>query len=128
VKIKFSFLSQRPFYSDASFLRTIFQNTIENAIKYAKPPGYDCFVNIEVKDTPKGIIFKVEDNGIGIPKVLQPKIFDMFFRGTQFAKGSGLGLFIVNSAVKRLGGQIIVESEENIGTTFWVKLPTGLPN
>ncbi len=128
VNVRLNFNAQRPFYSDSSLLRTIFQNLIDNALKYAKPPGFECFVNVEVKDTPKGIMVKVEDNGIGIPKAFHEKIFEMFFRGTQFAKGSGLGLFIVSSAVKRLGGQILVESEEHIGTTFWVKIPTGLPS
>ena len=66
---------------------------------------------------------RISDNGEGIPSNELPKIFDMFYRGSESSQGSGLGLYIVKNAVNKLSGHIYVTSEEGMGTTFTVELP-----
>jgi signal transduction histidine kinase len=64
----------------------------------------------------------VEDNGIGIAKAAQARIFDMFVRGTNQQEGTGIGLTIVRKLVQRMGGAVGVESEEGKGSRFWLDL------
>jgi signal transduction histidine kinase len=63
------------------------------------------------------------DNGIGIDKAYISKVFDMFFRATQNNDGAGLGLYIVREAVEKLKGEIVIESEIGIGTSFKIQVP-----
>ena len=65
----------------------------------------------------------VKDNGSGIPKKFHKPIFNMFFRASEKSTGSGLGLYIVKSAVKKLGGTIEVFSKVREGCEFIVNLP-----
>jgi signal transduction histidine kinase len=69
----------------------------------------------------------ITDNGIGIEEQFVPHLFDMFFRATEKAEGSGLGLYIVKQAVQRIGGFIAVTSWLGAGTEFVITLPNGLP-
>lgn len=64
----------------------------------------------------------VADDGIGIPKTFLKQIFGMFQRGTNIQEGTGIGLAIVRKVVERMGGQVGVESQEGIGSRFWVDL------
>jgi len=75
-------------------------------------PGY--YVQIEVSD-----------NGVGMPANVARKVFDPFFTTKDQGKGSGLGLSMVYGFVKRSGGDVSVHSEEGVGTTFKILLPTG---
>jgi signal transduction histidine kinase len=109
------------FYSEWTLLNAIIQNLIENAIKYS---GDDSpFVSIRVQEEDDHLTIEVEDNGQGILAEHQPKIFEMFFRATSQAAGSGLGLYILKRSVDRLKGTIEVKSEVNEGSIFTVKLP-----
>ncbi len=73
------------------------------------------------------IQFKVIDDGIGIPKDKQKRIFEKFFRADNAQKieteGSGLGLYISKMIIEFSGGKIWFESEENKGTKFYVSIP-----
>jgi signal transduction histidine kinase len=85
-------------------------------------------IEIKLSELPRDIIeLKIKDNGIGIPKEYQSKIFEKFFRvpmGNEHnIKGYGLGLSYVSEIVKRHMGFIVVESELRKGTTFTIKLP-----
>ncbi len=114
---------KKEFYTDESLLYTIIQNFVENGIKYSKRFHEHCLVQITVKDTAKGVEIEFVDNGIGIPEKYQETIFDMFIRASEQAKGSGLGLYIVHNAIKKLQGTIRLESEEHAGSIFTVRLP-----
>ncbi|MDN4165386.1 HAMP domain-containing sensor histidine kinase [Cytophagales bacterium LB-30] len=81
------------------------------------------WVKISVAQNEKTLTLRVHDNGQGIPKGFEKKIFSMFFRGNEKSQGSGLGLFILNSAVERLKGSVSVESEAGRGSIFTVVLP-----
>lgn len=109
------------FYSYPSILTTILQNIIENSIKYrsAENPS----ICIKVKRNAGEILIEVSDNGVGIPGGIKERIFDMFFRGHRKSKGTGLGLYIVKNAVRRLDGAIAVDSVFGEGTTFSITLP-----
>lgn len=112
------------FHSDPLLLRSIIQNLIENSIKYAKDENVDkSFIGIQVQKGTPGVQIRIWDNGIGIKKDQHDKIFEMFYRATEKSKGTGLGLYIVKSAVDKLGGRIEFKSEENAGSEFNIYLP-----
>jgi signal transduction histidine kinase len=107
-------------------LRLILTNLIDNAIKYSDPP---VRVSVEWRAGPGGMAeIRVTDQGIGIPKPLQRRVFQRFVRGNDEAarsrKGTGLGLYIVKETVKSLRGRICLHSAgEGQGSTFTVRLP-----
>ncbi|MEP2026906.1 MAG: tetratricopeptide repeat protein [Reichenbachiella sp.] len=110
--------------SDRSLMNTIIQNLIENSIKYSRQNIDDPFVKIFVKQTAEDYMCViVEDNGIGIDVKYQEKVFDMFYRANDDVQGSGLGMFILKSAVEKLEGEVSLVSEVNKGTKFVILLP-----
>jgi PAS domain S-box-containing protein len=129
VKIEYQITTKRKIYSDRFLLKTILENLVENAIKYKRDDNHDSFVRIVVADdTDEGVMITVTDNGIGIPDKLQARVFDMFFRATNKAKGTGLGLYTTKHSVKKLGGSIFLDSIENVGTTVTIFLPPEKPS
>lgn len=112
-----------PFYSDSNRLNIIFNNLISNSLRYSNPDIPDPYVEIDVKIFEDKSIIKVKDNGIGISKENQGKVFDMFYRVSKKSVGSGLGLYIVKEIVERLHGSIHLESEPEKGTEFIITLP-----
>ena len=96
-------------------------NLIENAIKYSNENGN---VKIILTSDNENFIFKVIDDGIGIPKNDIPRIFERFYRvdKSRSTRGTGLGLAIVKHIVKLFNGDINIESTEGVGSTFTVKI------
>jgi signal transduction histidine kinase len=113
----------KPFISDRNILISIVQNMVENAVKYRDSLKKTSFLDIRITDHLNGIQFEFKDNGVGIDKTVIDRIFDMFFRGNEGSKGSGLGLYIVKNAVAKLRGSINVESEKDKGCRFTIYLP-----
>lgn len=111
---------------DRGSIQVVFQNLIENAIRYTKEGGN---VSITVEKEADAVHVRVADSGIGIPRNQQKSIFTRFFRAgnAQLLEpdGSGLGLYITKEIVDRHGGNMSFESEEGKGTTFHVVLPLG---
>ncbi|MFA5270129.1 MAG: PAS domain S-box protein [Patescibacteria group bacterium] len=111
---------------DSDKIRQVFENLINNAIKYSKEGGQ---VEIGCQHGKKEITLSVKDNGIGIPQSQQNRVFEKFFRAdnalTQATDGTGLGLYIAKAIVEAHGGKMWFESEENKGTTFFFSLPNG---
>jgi signal transduction histidine kinase len=109
---------------DPKSIRSVFQNVIENAIKYSHA---NSDIRIELRNREHTVEFIVADHGIGIPKDEQKNIFTRFYRSANAVRfvtdSSGLGLYIVATVVKRHNGTIRFESEENVGTTFFITLP-----
>ncbi len=108
--------------TDPDLLYQVLENILSNALKYSKE-GKEVVFQLEVKEG--NLLAKVSDQGIGIPKAEQGKLFDRFFRGRNvgIVEGTGLGLSIVKKCLDVLKGEIIVESEEGKGTTFQVSIP-----
>lgn len=107
---------------DASLLRQILTNLLSNAIKYS-PEGAPVFFELSYQD--EVVTFRIQDRGIGISPEDQKQLFEAFYRAGNVGtiKGTGLGLSIVKKCIDLHGGQITVESELDIGTTFTVTLP-----
>lgn len=110
--------------TDVVRFRTILRNIVSNALKYHNQLANPPYVKITINSDEQQLVMKVEDNGLGIEQAYIDRIFGMFFRATMQAKGTGLGLFITKAMVDKLGGRIRVRSQEKIGTTFIVELPT----
>ncbi len=111
--------------ADYSLARIIFQNLITNAVKYT-PAGGVVEVEITLKDKDT-VQIKVKDNGIGIPKQQQEKIFTKLFRADNAREtdpdGTGLGLYIIRSIIDQTNGKIWFESDEGKGTAFYIAVP-----
>ncbi|AFY48958.1 signal transduction histidine kinase [Nostoc sp. PCC 7524] len=107
---------------DETLLRHILGNLLGNAIKYSLPGGR---IQFDLIAQEHGIIFKIQDWGIGISPEDQKQLFQPFHRGENVAgiSGTGLGLAIVKKCVDAHGGDIWVNSELGVGTTFTVILP-----
>ncbi|WP_052754490.1 PAS domain-containing sensor histidine kinase [Calothrix sp. 336/3] len=107
---------------DATLVRQFLTNLLNNAIKYSPEGG---IVRLRLASGNGKVVFQVEDQGITIPPLDQPKIFDAFHRGSNVdtIPGTGLGLAIVKKAVELHGGEIRFHSQLGVGTTFTVKLP-----
>ena len=111
--------------ADRLHITSVIYNLLDNALKYS---GGNPVIDVLVSSLPNDIIeLKVSDNGIGISKEYQAKIFDKFFRvptgNTHNIKGYGLGLSYVKEILKAHMDFISVESEPGKGSTFSVKLP-----
>lgn len=111
------------FYSDPYRISVILGNLLSNAFKYMNKdkPGNKIVIEARVETTHASI--EVKDTGIGIPNEIQSKIFNMFYRGSEYSDGAGLGLYIAKEAVNKLNGSIAVKSEPDVGTIFHVDLP-----
>lgn len=114
---------------DSKLIRNALQNLLTNAIKYTPNKG---IIKLSVKKQNDNFIIKVSDNGYGIPKKEQEKVFGKLYRGSNVVKfetdGNGLGLYLVKGIVDASGGKIWFESEEGKGTCFWISLPIkGVP-
>lgn len=110
--------------ADYDLMELAFTNLVSNAAKYSNSPAE---ISITLSNDSKGIKIEVADKGIGIPKEDLHRIFERFYRvdkaHSRKVGGSGLGLSIVQTIVKKHFGQISVQSKVEEGTTFVVQLP-----
>ena len=99
-------------------------NILDNAMKYsAEKP----IINVYTENIKDYVLIKIEDNGIGMSKAVQKKVFEKFFRehtgDLHNVKGHGLGLAYVKQIIDDHNGEVFVESEKGKGSTFIIKLP-----
>lgn len=110
--------------ADNLLTKEIIVNLVSNAVKYTPEHGQ---VTLTLKRQSAYALVAVKDNGMGIPKTAQSKIFTKFYRAHNVVRketsGTGLGLYLVKGLVEALGGTIWFDSAEDVGTTFYVKLP-----
>ncbi len=125
--IHFEFVADRMSYItaiDESKMEKVVDNLISNAVKYSNPGGK---VLIDFKGDKNKWALKVKDNGIGISKKSQRKLFREFYRGQNAMNakivGSGIGLLLVKNYITIHGGSISCESQKNVGSTFQVVIP-----
>lgn len=119
-------IPKRPYMvnTDPILLHIIFQNLFSNAVKYGKAGGQ---VKISMEPKKNGYEIHIQDDGIGIPKKSQSRIFERLFRAENAllsdTDGSGLGLYISRMVMENLCGSISFKSTENKGSIFTIKLP-----
>lgn len=112
-----------PFRCDHQLLCSVLENLIQNACMYRRvEEGHQ--VKVHIKSYQKGVNITIADNGEGIREDLQDKVYNMFFRGNKDSVGTGLGLYIVKQVVRKLKGKLSFQSQEGVGTTFRVYLPS----
>ena len=111
------------FSCDAYRLSLILNNLISNAIKYQREDEKFPKVTISANVSEKEARIYIEDNGVGIIQDHLNKIFEIFFRSTNFTNGLGIGLYIVKEALSRIGGEIFVQSDIGKGTAFTLVVP-----
>lgn len=109
---------------DRQLLERILTNLLINAIKYSPKSSA---IAVELISQENTIIFKIKDNGIGIPPQDQARLFSSFHRASNVGDipGTGLGLAIVKQSVELHGGTVNFQSEVDKGTTFVITLPRG---
>jgi signal transduction histidine kinase len=111
------------FVSDVKRLTIVLSNLLSNAIRYHDLHKEKPFIRLHVAVTPLEAVIEIRDNGQGIGAEHLDRIFEMFYRANEHAKGSGLGLYLVQEAVTKLKGTIQVRSERGQSTTFRVVVP-----
>ena len=111
-------------YADLGKIQQVLYNLIDNAIKFSHPGGT---IYIQTSLRQEKVFISVKDNGIGIPKESQKKIWDRFYKSDtsrgKDKKGTGLGLAIVKEIIQSHGENIDVISTEGVGTEFIFSLP-----
>jgi signal transduction histidine kinase len=123
VRIDLNDLDLPEIHQDKIRLRIILNNLLTNAVKFQKRiPGHTPFIKVRSLRKNDAVFIQVEDNGEGIRPELQGRIFDMFYRGNENSKGSGLGLYIAKEAAMKIQGNISVKSEYGKGSVFTVEL------
>ncbi len=110
------------FRSDYNQMKVILNNLMANAVKYHNLTQPNPYIRVSFKRTKNVVEIAIQDNGEGIAKENIPKIFDMYYRASPRTEGTGLGLYIVQEALTKINGLILVESELGKGSTFKVLL------
>ena len=106
--------------ADSIQLQRVFENLLDNAIKFANSHGE---IVINSRETSNEVIIQVRDNGPGIADDDLPYIFDAFHQSKSSDTGHGLGLAAVKAIVQEHGGRVAVQSTPGKGSVFTVRLP-----
>lgn len=110
-------------WGDENRVRIILSNIILNAIRFHDEHKTQHQVKISLSTNIDHAVIVVEDNGVGISAEYHSQIFDMFFRGAHKNAGSGVGLYVANEALKRIKGEVEIESDTNQGTKIMLRIP-----
>lgn len=116
-------------FADGKMLVSIIQNIVSNAIKHSHKDGK---ITLSAKESENMLLIEVKDNGIGMSKETQEKLFSPQVKSLSKAvednKGAGIGLLLVKGFLEKSGGHIWVESKEGKGTSFYFTLPIREPS
>lgn len=126
IEIQTDFQEMLPIIAnDQSQLQQVFMNLMNNAIDAI---GKDGLVEVNTRTREDTIEIEIGDDGPGIPKEAEHKVFDPFYTTKKNGKGTGLGLSITYSIIEKMGGRIRFESRDPKGTTFFINLPIMIPD
>jgi PAS domain S-box-containing protein len=109
---------------DRTLINQLFSNLLDNAIKY-RHNGRNLEIDITATETAASVVYAIKDNGIGISERHRDKVWNIFFRvdPRSSEKGEGIGLNLVSKIIEKHNGRIWLETEEGVGSTFFVELP-----
>ncbi len=110
--------------SDKMRMKILFNHLITNAYKYYDATKEAPFLHISIEKKSHFITFIFEDNGIGISQIHLPHIFEMFYRANPKSDGSGIGLYVVQQCMEKIGASITCHSVEGKGTSFFITMPS----
>jgi len=110
-------------YTDEIRMYEIMRNLVANAVIYSCPAKRESFVKVSVHKKGQAIQIDVQDNGLGIDQKHIDRIFQMFYRANAEIEGTGIGLYIVQQSIEKIGGTIKVASELGKGSIFSIELP-----
>jgi len=122
-KFHFDLKQENELKTDEKMLELILLNLLENALIYSDDEKPQQEIKLSTIREDNTFFLTIEDNGMGIPEKQLPKIFEMFYRGSEKSIGNGLGLYLVKVAVEKIGGQLKCETEEYKFTRFIIKFP-----
>lgn len=121
-KVKVELPEEWPkFHGSPKRLKQILLNLVHNSLKYAGKE--ELRITIRAKEEGEGILFSIEDNGVGIPRHLHQKVFEIFFRNHPHIPGTGLGLSIIKKIVESFGGKVWVDPDYQEGACIKFFLP-----
>jgi hypothetical protein len=123
INIKVQVDNTLEFQSDENLLELVFMNLIDNAIQFRDENKPSTNILVDIYPENNFVTVRIKDNGIGMEETIVNQIFDMHFRGNERSTGTGLGLYIVKTAVDALNGKIYVQSKISEGTDFIFSLP-----
>lgn len=123
IEIEIEISQKTVFYTDLYRVGIIFNILISNALRYSDKYKKYSFLKIKGTVYEKKICLSFQDNGIGIAKEHEHRIFDMFYRASEESEGAGLGLYILKQALEKINGTIKLDSEMDIGSLFYIEIP-----
>jgi signal transduction histidine kinase len=112
------------FISDERRISVILNNLLSNAVNYHDRNKDKKYIRINIIYSASKAEIIVEDNGLGISKDQQKKVFNMFYRANEESKGSGLGLYIVKETLEKIKGEILLTSKPREGSRFLITIPS----
>lgn len=124
VTITQALVGENKFISDSSRIGILLTNMISNSISHADLEKDEPNVNIHITQSSDKAIILIQDNGKGIRDEIKPRMFEMFYKGTNDSQGAGLGLYIVKGVVNKLNGRMDFSTDEGVGTSFRFEFPS----
>jgi signal transduction histidine kinase len=111
------------FTTDIRVFRIALKHLLLNAFVFQKKTRQQPTIELKVSKDSSAIIFEVIDNGLGITENKMDRVFEMFYKGSDYSVGTGMGLYLAKVAVHRLSGELILTSKLDEGTRAIIKLP-----
>lgn len=129
IDLKLDIHQKGEFTINAIEFRSILSNLIDNSIKYCDNMKSEKFIIVRFSSDVHSAILKVEDNGVGIKKEDIPKLMQRNYQvNKKSSVGVGLGLFMIEKSISKLGGSMNINSDFGIGSEFIVEIPNGIKN
>jgi signal transduction histidine kinase len=123
VNIEYSLPDTFIVHSDFNKVYTALSHVIRNSLDYGDITKCTLLLSIKGHLERDLVTIEIIDNGIGIDTKFMPMIFQMFYRASMLSRGSGLGLYLAREAINRLGGNITIKSQVNLGTLVIIQFP-----